>query len=69
MTQVPLENLIDKSDGSVYRLVIMAAKRALEVADNKPKLIEMNSNIKPSTAALMEIAAGKVGYKKKEKSE
>ena len=69
MGYVPLENLIDKSDGSVYTLVIMAAKRALEVADNKPKLIEVDASIKPSTVALMEIAAGKVGYKKRAKSE
>jgi len=69
MGYVPLEDLIDKSDGSVYTLVIMAAKRALEVADNKPKLIEVDPSIKPSTVALMEIAAGKVGYKKRAKSE
>ena len=62
--QVPLENLLDKCEGSVYKLVIVAAKRALELAEGLPKLIEVNPAIKPSTVALMEIAAGKVFVKK-----
>lgn len=65
MVYVPLENLLDKSGGSVYKLVILASKRALELAEGQPKLVELNSSTKPSTVALHEIAEGKVQYKKK----
>lgn len=61
---VPLEKMLDKCEGSVYKLVIVAAKRALELAENQPKLLDIGPAIKPSTAALMEIAAGKVIAKK-----
>ena len=61
---VALENLIDKSDNSIYKLVILASKRALEIAEGQPKLVQANSSLKPSTIALHEIAANKVRYKK-----
>lgn len=61
---VPLENLLDKSDESIYKLVILASKRALELAEGQPKLVEANSSLKPSTVALHEIAENKVRYKK-----
>ena len=64
MPYIPLEGLLDKSGDSVYKLVILASKRALEIADGQPKLVEANSAIKPSTVALMEIAEGKIYYKK-----
>ena len=59
-----LENLIDKSDNSIYKLVILASKRALEIAEGQPKLVQANSSLKPSTIALHEIAENKVRYKK-----
>ncbi|MFA5356757.1 MAG: DNA-directed RNA polymerase subunit omega [Candidatus Omnitrophota bacterium] len=61
---VPLEDLLDKSEHSIYKLVILASKRALEIAEGQPKLVEEGSSLKPSTIALHEIAAGKVYYKK-----
>ncbi len=64
MSYVPLEKLLDKSEKSVYKLVILASKRALEIAEGQPKLVDANSATKPSTIALYEIAAGKVQYKK-----
>ncbi|HLD82401.1 MAG TPA: DNA-directed RNA polymerase subunit omega [Candidatus Omnitrophota bacterium] len=64
MAYVALEKLLDKSSGSIYKLVILAAKRALEIAEGQPKLVEANSSVKPSTIALYEIAAGKVQYRK-----
>jgi DNA-directed RNA polymerase omega subunit len=64
MAYVPLEKLLDKSENSIYKLVIMASKRALEIAEGQPRLVEGNSTTKPSTLALYEIAAGKVHYKK-----
>lgn len=64
MTYVPLEKLLDKSNGSIYKLVILASKRALEIAEGQPKLVDIDSSIKPSTIALYEIAEGKVQCKK-----
>lgn len=64
MDYVSLEKLLDKSEGSVYKLVILASRRALEIAGGQPKLVKVNSATKPSTVALYEIAAGKVYCKK-----
>lgn len=64
MPYVPLEKLLDKSEKSVYKLVILASKRALEIAEGQPKLIDMDSATKPSTVALHEICDGKIYYKK-----
>jgi DNA-directed RNA polymerase omega subunit len=64
MAYVPLEKLLDKSDNSIYKLVILASKRALEIAEGQPKLVEVDPAVKPSSVALYEIAAGKVWYKK-----
>lgn len=64
MSYVPLENLLDKSGGSLYKLVILAAKRGLEIAEGKPKLVNADAAIKPSAVAMFEIAEGKVFYKK-----
>lgn len=64
MAYVPLENLLDESGESIYKLVILAAKRALEIAEGQPKLVPADASVKPSTVALYEIAAGKVKYKK-----
>jgi DNA-directed RNA polymerase omega subunit len=64
MGYVPLEKLLDKSNGSIYKLVILASRRALEIAEGQPKLVGANSTTKPSTVALYEIAEGKVQCKK-----
>ena len=64
MPYVPLENLLDKSSHSIYKLVILASKRALEIAEGQPRLVEASASTKPSTVALYEIAAGKIRYKK-----
>ncbi len=64
MTYVPVEKLLDKSNGSIYQLVNLAALRALEIAEGAPKLVSLNSGTKPTTIALEEIIAGKVECKK-----
>lgn len=66
---VALEDLLDKSDYSIYKLVILASKRALEIAEGQPKLVEDKASLKPSTIALHEIAEGKVRYKKQNPKE
>jgi DNA-directed RNA polymerase omega subunit len=64
MTYVALEKLLDKSCDSVYKLVILASKRALEIAEGQPKLVNASAATKPSTVALQEVAEGKVRCKK-----
>ncbi|MFH1413627.1 MAG: DNA-directed RNA polymerase subunit omega [Candidatus Omnitrophota bacterium] len=61
---ISVESLLDKSNNSLYKLVILASRRALEIAEGQPKLVAGNSATKPSTIALREIAAGKVTAKK-----
>ena len=64
MGYVDRERLLDKSEGSVYKLVNLAAKRALEIAEGQPKLIDISAALKPSTIALHEISEGKVHSKR-----
>ena len=64
MAYVDLEKLLEKSGTSVYKLVVLASKRALEIAEGQTKLVSVNMNVKPSIVALEEICAGKIRYKK-----
>ena len=59
----PLETLLEKANYSVYRLVKLASKRAMELADGKPRLVNLPVNAKLATVALEEISAGKVFVK------
>jgi DNA-directed RNA polymerase omega subunit len=58
-----MEELLPKADNSSYKLVVMASKRALELANGAPKLIEAHVNEKLATTSLREIIAGKVVFK------
>lgn len=60
MSYVPLEKLIDKSNGSMYKLVVAVSRRALELAEGAPKLIDAPADIKVTTLAMQEMADGKV---------
>lgn len=64
MSYIPLEKIIDKAEGSLYKLVILASKRALELSEGMPKLVDADSSVKHTTVALKEIAEGKVKSKK-----
>lgn len=56
---IPMEKLLEKA-GSVYKLVIVAAKRALELSEGSPKLVLAGAKEKPALVALKEVAEGKV---------
>ena len=58
------EKLLGRSLGSIYKLVILASKRALEIAEGQPRLVEDSAGAKPSTVALHEIAEGKIEARK-----
>ena len=64
MAQVPIEDLL-KRCGSVYRLTILAATRAKELADGAPPLVD-TSQRKVTSVAIEEILQGKVLYKPEE---
>ena len=64
MAQVAIEELL-KRCGSVYRLVILAAKRAKELAEGAPALVDTGQK-KITSVALEEILHGKVLYKPEE---
>ena len=55
---MPLEELL-KSEGSHYKLVLLAAQRANEIVRGNPPLVVSKSK-KPGIVALEEIAKGKV---------
>lgn len=59
---VEMEKLLEKT-GSLYKLVILAARRALEIANGSPRLVEAGVKEKPAVVALREIAQGKVRLK------
>jgi len=63
---VPVEELLKASDGSIYKLTMLAAKRSLQIADGDKPLVDGTED-KPLDAALREIAAGKIRLKKKNK--
>ncbi|MFA6357441.1 MAG: DNA-directed RNA polymerase subunit omega [Candidatus Omnitrophota bacterium] len=63
------EKLLDKSMGSIFKLVILASKRALEIAEGQPKLVSDDASVKVSTVALHEIEAGRIEAKKSKAKE
>ena len=64
--QIQFEELL-KRTGSIYKLVNLASKRALQLNDGAPKLIDDGQTKKLSTIALKEILEGKVSYKPHQK--
>ncbi len=63
MGYIPIEKLLDKSDYSVYKLVMLAANRTIELAEGRPRLISVDSALKPANIALAEIAEGAIKLK------
>lgn len=59
---ISIEKLYDKT-GSMYKLVVLASKRALELNEGAVQLVKTKEK-NVSLAALQEIAEGKVVYKK-----
>lgn len=58
MSYVPIQDLLKKT-GSIYKLVNLASKRALELSAGAPKLIEADTK-NVSNIALEEIVQGRV---------
>lgn len=67
MAKTPVEELLKRCP-SIYKLVVVAAKRAKELAEGAPKLIETDIR-KITSIALEEIRQQKVMYKPNEDDE
>ena len=61
-----LEDALEASRGSIYKLTMLAAKRAVEIADGDKAMVEKPDE-KVLDDALKEIAAGKVKVKNNKK--
>lgn len=62
----PSINLIKEKADSRYTLVVLAAKRARDIIDGKPKLTEVDIE-KPVSIAAHEISEDLITYKRDEK--
>ena len=62
----PSVNEIRKKADSRYTLVILAAKRARDIVDGKPALIEDYDAERPVSVAAREIAEDYITYKREE---
>ena len=67
MQYIPVEELLDKV-ASRYKLVILASRRAGELNNGAPRLVDISPKEKILIIALEEIREGKIGYKVTEKS-
>jgi DNA-directed RNA polymerase subunit omega len=67
MTQVAIEQLLQRCS-SIYKLVILAARRAKELSEGAPPLVDTRY-AKVTSVALDEILHGKVLYKPEEPAE
>ena len=62
MLGITIEKLMDKVD-SKYRLVLIAAQRAVQLAKGAPPLVDAARSRKPTYLALEELAQGKLTYR------
>jgi len=66
MYDIPVDELVKKT-GSLYKLVLLSAMRAIELSEGATKLVDASVDTKMPTIALQEIMQGKVTFKLKEK--
>jgi len=60
-----IDKLLDKIH-SIYKLVIIASRRTIELADGAQKLVDAPADFKPANIAIKEIMEEKVTYKVRE---
>ena len=63
-----MEKLIKEKQDSIYKIVVLASRRALELGSGSQKLVDTPPNTKLTTIALKEIREAKVSYKIKKKA-
>jgi DNA-directed RNA polymerase omega subunit len=65
MMNADIQQLYNRTN-SAYKLVILAARRAIELSEGAAKLIEAPLDEKVTNIAVQEILQGKITYKVKE---
>jgi DNA-directed RNA polymerase subunit omega len=65
MIDIDRDSLLDKTK-SVYKLVVLASLRAIELSDGAAKLVDAPAETKPLNIALKEILEGKITYKERD---
>jgi len=65
MAYVAIDSLLKNAHNSMYKLVILASRRAQELGAGSEKLVEAAVNSKPTSVALKEIMENKVNFKVK----
>jgi DNA-directed RNA polymerase subunit omega len=65
MKNADIQELYSKT-GSAYKLVILAARRAIELSDGAARLIDASPDEKVTNIAIHEILQNKISYKIKE---
>ncbi len=68
MIEIKIDDLLSSSD-SIFKLTVLAGKRAQELNQGANKLVETPHNEKVTSTALKEIMLKKVTYKIKAKGE
>jgi DNA-directed RNA polymerase omega subunit len=63
---VPVEKLLSATNGSIYRLAVLVAKRAMQLADGEKALVDKEED-KLLDSALLEIAEKKIKGKFKKR--
>lgn len=63
MEYISINDLMQKSGSSIYKLVIAASRRAVELGSGSAKLVEAPPNAKPTSIALKEMRENKITYK------
>jgi DNA-directed RNA polymerase omega subunit len=62
MVNADIQELYNKTD-SAYKLVTLAARRAIELSEGAPCLIDAAKEEKATNVAIHEILQGKITYK------
>ncbi|MDP2928984.1 MAG: DNA-directed RNA polymerase subunit omega [Candidatus Omnitrophota bacterium] len=60
-----IDKLLDKIS-SIYKLVILASRRTIELADGAQKLVDAPADANPANIAMKEIMEDKISYKVRE---
>ena len=63
MAYVSMEGLMKNAQGSLYKLVVLASRRALELGAGSEKLVPAAPNTRLTSIALEEIKKNKKNYK------
>jgi DNA-directed RNA polymerase subunit K/omega len=62
--QIPLEQLLEASEGSIYKIAILVAKRAIVLSDGEKPMVDKPDD-KVLDTALREIKEGKIRAREK----